>query len=62
MTNSDGYYDTQCPECAKEGFDTKEDNLRVYDSGVAFCYVRHGYVKNVLKSCDKKQEEKEGVF
>ena len=50
---SDGYYDIQCPLCAEEGYDSAEDNLRVYDSGVAFCYVRHGYVKHLSEKTDE---------
>lgn len=31
----------QCPACAEEGLDTKEDNLVTFDSGVKHCF-RHG--------------------
>lgn len=44
MSVNEGYYDTQCPECAAEGKDTACDNLRVYDSGKAFCVARHGNI------------------
>lgn len=46
---TDDYYDTACPLCQEEGYDTAEDNLRVYESGINYCIVRHGKVEKVAQ-------------
>ncbi len=34
-----------CPLCLKQGLDSSQDNLAVYDDGHTYCYAGHGIVK-----------------
>lgn len=41
-----------CPLCIKEGRDSAEDNLAVYDDGHAYCYAGHGLVGSSTNHSD----------
>lgn len=46
-----------CPLCVKEGRDTSQNNLAVYDDGHKYCYAGHGLIEGNKETFDPLSSE-----